>query len=188
MRDYARGLLPFLQASSSQPYTGSGDDNISAGNTGAADRGPNSTADLARWLQMAAGYQTPVALTRSSATDTRDAGQPHPTLPRQPNEAYRFGDGKVDQQQTQWPGDTAAGSQPATAFPKGDVRLTAAGDLPCDGFSSGCHNRGTYGTTAMYSISGRKLCFNCAVKYWGIEDLSGEDKIIYLLPYLMGGK
>jgi hypothetical protein len=52
----------------------------------------------------------------------------------------------------------------------------AAGAL-CDGFSGGCQSGGTYGASGMISISGKKLCWDCAVKYLGIERLPRDQQL-----------
>jgi RHS repeat-associated protein len=68
------------------------------------------------------------------------------------------------------------------------IQLAAAGDLQCQGFSSGCQNGGSSGTTAMYGISGRNLCPDCAVKMLGIEDEPAAEKVIILRPFLLPGR
>ena len=60
----------------------------------------------------------------------------------------------------QWTGDGAAEEQP--------MQVAAAGDLKCQG--GYCESGGTYGTTAMYSILGRNVCRDCAVKMLGLEN------------------
>ncbi|ACA20387.1 YD repeat-containing protein [Methylobacterium sp. 4-46] len=55
----------------------------------------------------------------------------------------------------------------------------------CDGFSAGCQSGGTYGTTAMYCVRGRKLCFDCAVKYLGLDGEPNHVKLKALERYLI---
>jgi len=69
-----------------------------------------------------------------------------------------------------------------------EVHLAAAGDLKCEGFSAGCQNRGSWGSTATYGISGRKLCYDCAVKILGIGDEPAGEKSIILKPFLLPGR
>jgi hypothetical protein len=69
-----------------------------------------------------------------------------------------------------------------------EVHLAAAGDLKCEGFSAGCQNRGSWGSTAAYGISGRKLCYDCAVKILGIGDEPAGEKSIILRPFLLPGR
>lgn len=45
----------------------------------------------------------------------------------------------------------------------------------CDGFSSGCQNGGSFGTTDPVHISGKRLCMDCAVKYLGLQGLPFEE-------------
>jgi hypothetical protein len=49
-------------------------------------------------------------------------------------------------------------------------RVQVAGPR-CDGFSSGCSMGGSFGTTGMYTIQGKRLCRSCALKILGIEEL-----------------
>ena len=67
------------------------------------------------------------------------------------------------------------------------TELAAAGDLPCQGFSGGCQSGGDWGTTAVYSVSGRGLCANCAVKSLGIQDMPAGEKAIILRPFILPG-
>ena len=60
------------------------------------------------------------------------------------------------------------------------VRVAASGPR-CDGFSGGCQSGGTFGTTGIFKILGMNLCWDCAVKYFGIEDLSGAEQMKYLM-------
>jgi len=39
-----------------------------------------------------------------------------------------------------------------------------------------CSTGGTYGKTAMYCVSGRNICRDCAVKRLGVEDESGAEQ------------
>jgi hypothetical protein len=57
-----------------------------------------------------------------------------------------------------------------------DTTLVAAA-ARCDGFSGGCQNGGSFGSSGMIRIGGKKLCWDCAIKYLGIQDLSGADQI-----------
>jgi hypothetical protein len=68
------------------------------------------------------------------------------------------------------------------------TRIAAEGDIPCQGFSGGCQGGGTRKTTAMYSIGGRLVCHQCAVKLLGIGSEPGGDQVKILRPFLMGGK
>lgn len=75
--------------------------------------------------------------------------------------------------------------QPGTAI--GTVQLVAAG-LRCEGVSGGCQNGGSFGTTAVFGVSGRNLCVDCAVKSLGIENEPAGEKIIILRPFLVQGR
>jgi hypothetical protein len=61
--------------------------------------------------------------------------------------------------------------------PPDNIRLAAAGDLKCEGFSGGCQNGGDRGTTGMYGVTGRTVCTNCAVKMLGIENEPAAGKV-----------
>jgi hypothetical protein len=61
-----------------------------------------------------------------------------------------------------------------------------AGELRCEGVAGGCQRRrGTPGYPAMYSIGGRNLCTQCAIKYIGVEDLPGGEQWSHLAPFLI---
>lgn len=49
-------------------------------------------------------------------------------------------------------------------------RIQVAGPR-CDGFGGGCSMGGSFGTTGMYTIQGKRLCRGCALKILGIEEL-----------------
>ena len=53
-------------------------------------------------------------------------------------------------------------------------RVQVAGPR-CDGFSGGCQNGGSFGTTDPVHISGKRLCVDCAVKYLGLQGLPFEE-------------
>lgn len=58
-----------------------------------------------------------------------------------------------------------------------DDRVHLAAGTPCDGFSGGCQSGGSYGTSAIVKIFGKKLCWDCAVKFLGIEDLPPREQL-----------
>jgi hypothetical protein len=66
------------------------------------------------------------------------------------------------------------------------VRL--AQNLRCDGFYGGCESGSNYGTNAMYHISGKSLCRDCAVKILGIGNDSSRDQTRTLSPFQINGK
>jgi hypothetical protein len=47
----------------------------------------------------------------------------------------------------------------------------------CDGFSSGCQNGGSFGTSGMFVIGSRKLCWDCAIKWFGLEDDTRKEQM-----------
>lgn len=59
--------------------------------------------------------------------------------------------------------------------------------IACQGFPAGCQSGGSYGTTALYSINGKPLCRDCAVKILGIGGLPGPEQQDFLKPFLIGG-
>jgi hypothetical protein len=47
----------------------------------------------------------------------------------------------------------------------------------CDGFSAGCQNGGSFGTSAIIQLeAGRRLCWDCAIKWFGLENESEDQK------------
>jgi hypothetical protein len=72
----------------------------------------------------------------------------------------------------QWTGDGAG------------FEIAARGDLPCQGCASG----GSYGTTGMFRIEGKILCWDCAVKAAGVQNEPGPIKIETLQHYLLDRK
>lgn len=52
----------------------------------------------------------------------------------------------------------------------------------CDGFSSGCQNGGSFGASGMIDIDGRRLCWDCTIKWLGIQQHS-RDKQLELIKY-----
>ena len=65
------------------------------------------------------------------------------------------------------------------------IQIAASGYFQCEGFGAGCQSGGSYGTTAMYSISGRKLCMDCAVKMLGIQNEPASERVLTLTPFLL---
>lgn len=74
----------------------------------------------------------------------------------------------------------------AGEVPNDAVRI--AQNLPCDGLSGGCQYGGTYGTNAMYRMSGLNLCRECAVKFSGVENESSREQTRTLAPFQIQGK
>lgn len=75
---------------------------------------------------------------------------------------------------------------PETAPEQGPPeRLAAAGDLKCDGFSAGCQNGGSRGSTAMYRGGGKNLCYECIIKFLGVKDENNAAKQRTISPYLL---
>ncbi len=81
-------------------------------------------------------------------------------------------------------GQWTAESEATLADPP--VRL--AQNLRCDGFYGGCESGGTYGTNAMYSVGGRNLCRECAVKVLGIGSGNSREQTRVLSPFQIQGK
>ena len=55
--------------------------------------------------------------------------------------------------------------------------------VPCDGFSGGCQSGGTFGSSGFIRIGGKRLCWDCAVKYLGIEKLPYEEQLKILRDF-----
>lgn len=49
--------------------------------------------------------------------------------------------------------------------------------LMCDGFSAGCQNGGSFGSSGMFNIKGKRLCWDCAIKYLGIQDMTTDEQM-----------
>ncbi len=65
------------------------------------------------------------------------------------------------------------------------VQIAAVGDLKCDGFFGGCGSGGSAGTTGMFLLSGRILCWNCAVKMAGASNETAAEKTRLLQPFVL---
>lgn len=50
----------------------------------------------------------------------------------------------------------------------------------CDGFAAGCQNGGSFGSSGFLLIDGKRLCWDCAIKYLGIQNLSRKDQLTVL--------
>jgi RHS repeat-associated protein len=168
---------------SDQPPAGAPD--TGSADTGLPGAGPVSTA-------LGTG-PTPISPGTSPGPIASEAG-PNPAAPSapaaspvgsfqqvrpSPPPSILFEESLFDQPQR-------GGLQPSQLNTAG-VQLVAAGDLPCQGFSGGCQNGGTYGTTGMYIVSGRVLCVECAVKMLGIEGLPAAEKTQILRNFLLPG-
>jgi hypothetical protein len=68
----------------------------------------------------------------------------------------------------------------------GDVDVAAVGDLKCQG--GYCSQGGSYGTTATHQINGNNLCRSCAVKWYGLEGLSGSEQDRFLKKFEIPGQ
>jgi RHS repeat-associated protein len=76
-------------------------------------------------------------------------------------------------------GNFSASSQP---------QLQLAAGLTCQGFPAGCQSGGSYGTTGMYNINGRRVCMDCAIKLLGIQGLPAGEKTDTLERFLIKGE
>jgi hypothetical protein len=47
----------------------------------------------------------------------------------------------------------------------------------CDGFSAGCQNGGTFGSSGMITIGNKRLCWDCAIRFLGIQGLPYEEQM-----------
>lgn len=52
-------------------------------------------------------------------------------------------------------------------------------DPRCDGFSAGCQNGGTFGSSGILRLQGTglNLCWDCAVKFLGVENLPHGEQL-----------
>lgn len=55
------------------------------------------------------------------------------------------------------------------------VRVAAA--ARCSGFSSGCQNGGSFGSSGMIKIGQKMYCWDCAIKFLGIQGLPYEEQM-----------
>ncbi len=77
---------------------------------------------------------------------------------------------------TSAPNSSASDWTPAPTLLGGrdpNIDVAAAGDLKCQG---ACGQGGSYGTTGAYSVNGKPVCRNCAVKILKIENLPGAQQ------------
>jgi hypothetical protein len=81
---------------------------------------------------------------------------------------------------TGWTGDPYAERNPSDP-----IKLAG---LRCEGFPSGCHSGGNFGANANYTVSGRNLCRECAVKMLGFENEPESEKIEVLRLYPLFGR
>lgn len=81
-----------------------------------------------------------------------------------------------------------AGQNPYPYLDPNSTKLAAAGDICCEGFPAGCHSGGTYGYPANYTVSGRNLRRQCAVKMLGYENEPESEKIEILELYPLFGR
>ena len=49
--------------------------------------------------------------------------------------------------------------------------------VPCDGFSGGCQSGGTFGSSGLIKIGDKRLCWDCAIKFLGIEKLPRDEQL-----------
>ena len=78
------------------------------------------------------------------------------------------------------PPGNADGGQWTSGGADGTTRVA---ELKWDGFSAGCQSGGSYSSGAMFRIGGRNLCWDCAVKYLGLENAPAALKLKELEPY-----
>jgi hypothetical protein len=45
----------------------------------------------------------------------------------------------------------------------------------CQGFA--CQNGGSFGTSGMFNVGNMKLCWDCTIKYLGIQNLSRDEQL-----------
>jgi hypothetical protein len=54
----------------------------------------------------------------------------------------------------------------------------------CDGFSAGCQNGGSFGTSAILHLeAGRRLCWDCAIKWFGLENDTPDQQLKTLMDF-----
>lgn len=75
-----------------------------------------------------------------------------------------------------------SGADPESIGDDAKIELAAAGDLRCQGV---CNQGGSWGKTGMYSIRGRNLCSECAVKEIGAENLPADEQVRILRPFIL---
>lgn len=51
----------------------------------------------------------------------------------------------------------------------------------CQGFA--CQNGGSFGTSGMVGIADKQLCWDCAIKYLGIQDLPHDQQLKILANF-----
>jgi hypothetical protein len=83
---------------------------------------------------------------------------------------------------------TISPAVPRAGYGAPSADQTRLAGLLCQGFSSGCQNGGPYRGAANYTVSGRNLCRECAVKMLGYEDEPESEKIQILRLYPLFGR
>lgn len=53
----------------------------------------------------------------------------------------------------------------------------------CEGFAGGCQNGGSFGSSGITKIGGKTFCWDCALKYLGIENESRDEQLRILKLY-----
>jgi hypothetical protein len=58
-----------------------------------------------------------------------------------------------------------------------DDVVHVAATTRCDGFSSGCQNGGSFGSSGMVRIGDKMYCWDCAIKFLGIQELPRGEQL-----------
>jgi hypothetical protein len=58
-----------------------------------------------------------------------------------------------------------------------DVAARRRPQRRCDGTNAGCQNGGTFGYSGSVNVYGRTFCWDCAIKYLGVQDDSPTEQL-----------
>lgn len=50
----------------------------------------------------------------------------------------------------------------------------------CEGFAAGCQNGGSFGSSGTVHMDGKRLCWDCAIKYLGVQDLTPDEQLKHI--------
>jgi hypothetical protein len=185
MRD-ALGLDPFDNAAADRPMvlTATGFVPIEAN---AGREGPNVSTNDTRSVSV----NTQNALRSAKVVLSKDYDPKEPRVPKHNPGGGRWtrdGTGNVTDHAngsaSNRNGSSAGGSADDANQSNKPIRVAAG--LQCDGFPSGCQSGGSYGSSGMYNISGRVLCIDCAIKFFGFQDASQSERARTLDRFLIG--
>jgi hypothetical protein len=58
-----------------------------------------------------------------------------------------------------------------------DVAARRRPQRRCDGFAAGCRSGGTFGSSGFIKVEGRRYCWDCAIRYLGLENETSDEQL-----------